>query len=1242
MAVTQAQVAQLYVALFNRAPEGAGFNAWVASGADKTQAQLAQLMLESPAAKAYYGNSVDTDRGYIETIYKNILGKDYSQDPNGIDSWVLHLQLGHTRGETLVKLFEVAQSAIARAADPVAAKVFENKTEISAYMAQKIGSIETDSNGNYDYAMFQEIIATTTATNLAAQKAKIDEMANSTTHTATTSDETLTGNSCTDIFNATVSSFADRNTLNVNDKIDGGAGKDMLNVTVNDSFTGFVDGYVKNVESLNLTNSSNAQRVFNAAKVEGLKSVSTHGADGIRITDLANIVDLTVVDQKDTTKVGIAYNTNLTDGESDTQNLTLNNVGRETAVAEATPTDRHVKSLKVEFNGIENLNITTRENKSYIKEVENKVITVNGEADLNIATKDKDTSPGSTDFVKSLDASAMTGNLVADLSGSRKYSSVKSGNGNDTIVVGQLTTNSASIDAGAGEDTLQVRSISGLKKMTLSGLENIEIMDKNAGGVSRLDFVGQNDIRTLKVGQLDNELVVTSSSIETVNLTDKVSPYAADDIGLGSGKVHVNDTSVKTVNYKIDNATSPTAMIGKIRLSESKNVTVNLDASVITQAATSTVELPKANTLNLNVNTTVDSGIKLANSTQLKTLNVVSTNPNKFTLDTDATATTNTNQINKLNVTTAGSFEISNPNTLAFVSDINIKGNGPMLVGSLVDLKNLGSISSENGVSLKVNDLVTASLGGVNVIALKVGDIVTKVDNNAGANVNLKNITNGIEVNKIDVSGEVTFAANNIGGLKIVDAIISKKSSITFDVSGVRHDVKLGGGTTGMEAKNDVNISIKNVEGKLDITKIKAQNVTINATNIKNVYDTEATSKTINVGEINENVKSLKVTLKDILNSGGTGFEIGKIALKENSSVVIDAGNTRGLVKIGTPPTTIPPTPPTNVKADSVSIDLHDTIGANVITGIEADTVVYKGSVQTPLSSDVKLFAKQDANSKDFTATVTTSAQDDVLDVTVAAKVATVGKDLKTVTVSGDMGEGLLDEYKFNGTNAAELTKIDFSGLTNVEKGTITTVAANTKIESIKGTAGNDTITLANGQTAENVVIETGEGENKVITGTVLNSGKHTITINGGSGNDTFDVSASTITGGFDGSNPNNIQMTVINNLNVGDKIKIAAAVATPGRIEDSGKVYLNANGVAQNNFAKAAVEGGFFTGTGHNVANTVYAYSYMGDTYLVYNSAASDSSFTAGDNIVKLSGVNLSSLKADIAADGTLTINQI
>ena len=1242
MAVTQAQVAQLYVALFNRAPEGAGFNAWVAAGATKTVAQMANEMLASPATPPYFasmGVDVSTDRGYVELIYKNILGKDYTQDPDGINAWVRHLQLGNSRGDTLVKLFEVATSAEARAADPVAAQTFANKTEVSAYMAQKIASIDSDGNGGYDYTPFQEIIRSTNSTNLAAQKARIDAMATVTTHTLTTEDQTITGGEGLDVFSAVSSSYADRNTLKVNDKLDGGRGTDALNVAVNDSFTGFVDGYAKNIEILNLTNTSDSQRIFNAAKIDGLKSVSTTGTNGIRITDLASIVNLTVNGQKDATKIGIIYNTNLTSGSNDVQNLTLNNVGRETAVAEATATDRHVKSMKVEFNGIETLNIATKDAKSYIKEVQNKAITVKGAADLDIATKDRDMTPASTDFVKSLDASTMTGNLTADLSDSRKYSSVKSGSGNDTIVVGELTVNSSSIDAGAGTDTLQVRSLQGLKKMTLKGVENIELLDKNPSGVTRLDLVGQNDIETLKVGQLDHELVVTSSSIKTVNLTKKVSPYATDAEGSGAGKVHVNDTSVETVNYKIDNATSPTAMAGKIRLSESRNVTVNLDASVITTAGSgatnSILELPKANTLNLNVNTTVDSGISLDNSALLKTVNIVSANPNKFTLKTD----TNSTNIAKLNLKTSGSFDLGNNDTLKFVSDINVKGGAPLAVGSLIDLKNLGSISSENGVSVKVNDLTTSTLGGATVKNLNIGNITTKEASNAGANINLKNITNGVKVGVIKVGGEVNLVANNVGWLEIGGDITSKKSGITFDVSSVRHDVKIGVSST-LTAQNDINITAKDVEGKLDIGKLIAKNIVINATNIKNDHDRSTGSTTLKIDDIDHStpadrvVDSLKITLKDVINSGGIGAQIGKIDLKAGSTVDIDAGNTRGLVKIST----------TNeVTADKVSIDLSGTIGANSLKGIQADTIVYKGSTQTPLDTTggagkINLIAKQDLNSKDFTATVNASGLNDTLKVTVAARVATVGKDLKTVTVSGDMGEGLQDKYEFSGTNAAELTKIDFSGLRNVESGTITTVTANTKIESIKGTAGNDEITLADAQTKENITIETGEGTNKVTTGTVTAT-KQVITIKGGSGNDTFDVSASKIaTSGFDGSS-DNLRYTAIENLTVGDKIKIANGAGST--VADIQKVNLNPNGNAYANFAQFAKETGLF-----NTAITdkkVYAFSYQNDTYLFYNKgAAGATGFEADENIVKLSGVNTANLNASLGTDGEITINSL
>jgi len=1230
MAVTQAQVAQLYVALFNRAPEGAGFNAWVAAGANKTQAQLAQLMLESPAALAYYGNTIDTDKGYIETIYKNILGKDYSQDPSGIDSWVLHLQLGHSRGETLVKLFEVATSALAKAADPVAAKIFENKTALSAYMAEKIPNIQTDSLGNYDYAIFQEIIRTTTATNFDEQKAKIDALASATVHTLVNGAETLTGSAGVDIYSAVASSFADRNTLSVEDKIDGGAGNDMLNVKIDDSFTGFTTGYVKNVEALNLANTSNTQRVFNADKVEGLQSVSTHGTNGIRVTNLSNIVDLTVIDQKDSTEVGIAYNTELVKGKNDSQNLTLNNVGRATPDTE---NDSHKNSLKVKFNGIETLNITTREKASYIKDVENKFITVKGEADLTISTKDKDIN--TKDFVNSLDASALTGNLTADLTESAYYTSIKSGNGNDTIKIGKLESNSVSIDMGAGNDTLQIEKVSSLKQIQLKGVDSIEIFDKN-DSVSALDLTGQTDVKSLTAGQLDATLVITSSSIKTVNLTDKVDAKATS-VGNGHGVLHINDKFVDTINYAIDNVTTPQDIIGKVRVSESKNLTVNLDKSVktvngeLTDNAASVIEAPKATTINVNVNMVENSGLSLRNIHELKTINLTNNNPKKFTFDIHEDA-----RVKTLNIATLGALDVLDKG-LQYVSEINVKGLANMPVASLVELHNLGATDSENGVKLNVNDLVTVYQGSSHVTALKVGDVTTKKSTNAGANFNFKNVTNDIEVNKFDVGGEITFVANKVGNVKIADEIKSKNSGATFDISDSRFNVDIA---NNIDVKNDLNFTAKGVTGQVLISNIKAENVNINLSNIKGQNAPSA----VNIGNMNaDHVKNVNITLKDVFKDVVVGaLELksaavidGKIKVKDSTSINIDAGNTKGIVNLGAAG---------SVSADSVTVDLSKTIGANVFNSIVADTVVYKGSTQTPLSTDVNITMKQDINSKDFVANVTTSAQADKLVVTAAAKFSLVngservdGNDLKTATISGDMGTGT-DEYTFNDTNAEKLTKIDFSGLKNVEKGTITNTASKV-IEIIKATDGDDTITLAGDQKAAKISIDAGEGENTIKTGTFLAPGSadadpkgQIITIKSGSGNDTFDVSTSTIGTGFDSANESHTRLVTIEKINVGDKIKFAGGTAP---IE---KVAIDANGNAQDNFALAAKLGGFFGGS-HNQAGKIYAYSYLNDTYLVYNAAAGDTDFGAGDTIVKLSGVNIANLDTTVNA-GEVTIN--
>ena len=356
MAVTQAQVAQLYVALFNRAPEGAGLNAWVSAGAAKTQAQIADDMLKAPAVQSYFNGSIDTDKGYIENIYKNILGKDYSQDPAGIDAWVRHLQAGHTRGETLTKLFEVAASAEAKAADPRAAKIFENKSAVAAYMAEKIGDIGKDGSGNFDYAPFQEIIRTTNESNLEAQKAKIDELASKGVEKSLTDGlDNIMGTAGNDVFNGVyyAGNGTQKSTLSPLDKIDGGAGKDTLNLTVfkNDApqnlttteLQNIFKG-VSNVENLNLI----SETQFDAAGVKfnfGLENlnISTIGDVSVSETDATNKVSVNTtgkvsLNAKNAQIIDISSKSDVTLIAQDAKTVNVNSEGKANIAATAAQT----------------------------------------------------------------------------------------------------------------------------------------------------------------------------------------------------------------------------------------------------------------------------------------------------------------------------------------------------------------------------------------------------------------------------------------------------------------------------------------------------------------------------------------------------------------------------------------------------------------------------------------------------------------------------------------------------------------------------------------------------------------------------------------------------------------------------------------------------------------------------------------------------------------------------------------
>lgn len=141
--LNQTQVSQLYVSIFGRASEGEG-NAYWQSQPD--MATAAAAMLDTQAAKDYFGANLNTNQAFIEHIYLNTLNKTISDDFDGISYWINMLDTGTNRGQVVASLVGVIQEYAPDGqyynpndtATIAAYNQFTNRVEVSDYMAENV------------------------------------------------------------------------------------------------------------------------------------------------------------------------------------------------------------------------------------------------------------------------------------------------------------------------------------------------------------------------------------------------------------------------------------------------------------------------------------------------------------------------------------------------------------------------------------------------------------------------------------------------------------------------------------------------------------------------------------------------------------------------------------------------------------------------------------------------------------------------------------------------------------------------------------------------------------------------------------------------------------------------------------------------------------------------------------------------------------------------------------------------
>lgn len=552
-----------------------------------------------------------------------------------------------------------------------------------------------------------------------------------------------------DVINGEVKTSS-TSTLNAGDQIDGGAGMDTLNVAMHNNFTGFTDGFMKNVEVVNLTNAGSKAYSFSTKNMEGVETYNLKGAVNLKdvaSTDAAvNLADLA------SGAMSVAYAADAVKGTEDALKLGLSNVG-------TAGEGNAEKSVSVTAAGIENLNVTASGSN---------IVDLSGVKDataLNVAGDGSLKVTNVAAGVKDVDASTATGALNLNLSAATNVESVKLGSGDDTVTVKNIKVDAA-LDGGAGNDevVLDMQGVTGavVKQPQMTGVETLTFKDATV----KTTFSGTTatGLETVKVQNLGaaGEIVLAEMGNASLNV-------AFD--GVSAGTVTVADDLALTINAVGD--TAATVSTG-VTAAKASSVSLNVDGKM---SYTGTLTAAAATEVNIAVNGEgVMNGKIVADSATDVTLAATSSQGVSFGADSSFKAVQNLNLSALADVSING---VGGESQAVTVDGAGVKGNLTLTVADTnvdaADVTVTGSNLGVNTITVETGYDTIAVTGGIQ------DDTVTLAENFAAATgsevksltVDLGTVSSGDQlILGASTAGTIDFTGweLTLNGVDIIDA----------------------------------------------------------------------------------------------------------------------------------------------------------------------------------------------------------------------------------------------------------------------------------------------------------------------------------------------------------------------------------------------------------------------------------------------------------------------------------------
>jgi len=490
--------AALYIAMTNTAPGATSLSELVAAAeSGKSLAEVA-TMITSKAAYNTNFPGLMTGQEFANKMASILLP---ASTPAGASTWATSWVLASLNaGKTRAQVFAEAVKALTTNTNPDFADSvtqLNNKVDVAIY--RSVTKAEPTDSAAAIASVTQNAASVVTA------KTAVDNSATGAIFTLTTGTDNLVGDAGSNTFNGAST------TLTAGDKIDGGAGDDILNLTVTGTTPAFT---LSGVETVNLTASPNPATVSltGATGIKTINNASSANGAALTVSDLANVVNVTLTGSQAATTIN--YTTAAVAGTTDASTLTLAGTS-----AGATFTG----------NGVETMTIASTSAANTLTSVTNtslKSLVITGDKDLTITN-----AIGGT-VIATVNASAATGN-VSLTTGAGAGGTALTG-----VTVTGPTTAGLTVTTGANKDVVTLGSgnntvVTAAGDDTITSGTGTNTITPGAGNDTITLTGGTDTIRYAEAGSANADTIngFTTKSVIALNLGAAQTTTAAASAG---------------------------------------------------------------------------------------------------------------------------------------------------------------------------------------------------------------------------------------------------------------------------------------------------------------------------------------------------------------------------------------------------------------------------------------------------------------------------------------------------------------------------------------------------------------------------------------------------------------------------------------------------------------------------------------------------------------------------------------